>query len=64
MPPPGYRISMTNRKQIEEPLGWFKTVGGFRKTRHRGRDLVEWFFVLAATAYNLIRIPTILASAG
>jgi hypothetical protein len=47
-----------------EPFGWLKTVGGFRKTRHRGRDLVEWFFVLTATAYNLIRIPTILAAAG
>lgn len=61
---PGYRISMIKRKQIEEPFGWFKTVGGFRKTRHCGRDLVEWFFVLTATAYNLIRIPTILAAAG
>jgi Transposase DDE domain len=61
---PGYRISMIKRKQIEEPFGWLKTVGGLRKTRHRGRDLVEWFFVLTATAYNLIRIPTILAAAG
>jgi IS5 family transposase len=61
---PGYRISMIKRKQIEEPFGWFKTVGGFRKTRHCGRPLVEWFFVLTATAYNLIRIPTILAAAG
>ena len=61
---PGYRISTIKRKQIEEPFGWLKTVGGFRKTRHRGRGLVEWFFVLTATAYNLIRIPTILAAAG
>ncbi len=37
-----------------------KTVGGLRKTRHCGRDLVEWFFVLTAAAYNLIRIPKIL----
>jgi hypothetical protein len=27
-----------------------KTVGGLRKTRHCGRSLVEWFFVLTATA--------------
>jgi len=27
-----------------------KTVGGLRKTRHRSRGLVEWFFVLTATA--------------
>jgi transposase len=61
---PGYRISTIKRKQIEEPFGWMKTAGGLRKTRHRGRDLVGWFFVLTATAYNLIRIPKILAAAG
>jgi hypothetical protein len=30
--------------------------------RHRGRGLVEWFFVLTAAAYNLIRIPKLLAA--
>ena len=61
---PGYRISTIKRKRIEEPFGWMKTVGGLRKTRHRGRGLVEWFFVLTAAAYNLIRIPKILAATG
>jgi transposase len=60
---PGYAISMVKRKRIEEPFGWMKTVGGLRKTRHRGRSLVEWFFVLTAAAYNLIRIPKLLAAA-
>jgi transposase len=60
----GYRISTIKRKRIEEPFGWMKTVGGLRKTRHRGRGLVEWFFVLTATAYNLVRIPKILAATG
>jgi hypothetical protein len=41
-----------------------KTVGGLRKTRHRGCGLVEWFFVLTAVAYNLIRIPKLLAATG
>jgi hypothetical protein len=45
---------------IEEPFGWMKTVGGLRKTRHCGR----WFFVLTATAYNLVRIPKILSATG
>lgn len=54
---PGYAVSQQKRKRIEEPFGWIKTVGGLRKTRHRGRRLVEWFFVLTAAAYNLIRIP-------
>ena len=61
---PGYRISTIKRKQIEEAFGWMKTVGGLRKTRHCGRPLVEWFFVLTATAYNLVRIPKILAATG
>jgi transposase len=59
---PGYRISTIKRKRIEEPFGWMKTVGGLRKTRHCGRALVEWFFVLTAAAYNLVRIPKILAA--
>jgi transposase len=59
---PGYAISQIKRKRIEEPFGWMKTVGGLRKTRHRGRPLVEWFFVLTAAAYNLIRIPKLLAA--
>src|ERR1700759_1553351 len=59
---PGYRISTIKRKRIEEPFGWIKTVGGLRKTRHCGRAFVEWFFVLTAAAYNLVRIPKILAA--
>ena len=58
----GYVMSQKIRKRIEEPFGWMKTVGVMRKTRHRGRSLVEWFFVLTAAAYNLIRIPKLLAS--
>ncbi len=56
----GYRISQQKRKRIEEPFGWIKTVGGLRKTRHRGQPLVEWFFVLTAAAYNLVRIPKLI----
>jgi len=61
---PGYAVSMNKRKQIEECFGWMKTVGGLRKTRHRGRALVDWFFVLTASAYNLIRIAKIQAAMG
>jgi len=59
---PGYAISQHKRKCIEECFGWIKTIGGLRKTRHRGRALVEWFFVLTAAAYNLVRIPKLLAA--
>jgi transposase len=61
---PGYRVSTIKRKRIEECFGWIKTVGGLRKTRHRGRALVEWLFVLTAAAYNLVRIPKLLAATG
>src|SRR5262249_2455765 len=57
---PGYRISSIKRNQIEEPIGGINTVGGVRKTLLRGRGLVEWFFVLTAAAYNLIRVPKLL----
>ena len=39
-----------------------KTVGGQRKTRFRGRGRVGWAFTFAATAYNLIRLPKLLAA--
>jgi transposase len=60
---PGYAISQRFRKRIEEPFGWMKSAAGFRKTRHRGRALVGWMFTLTAAAYNLIRIPKLLAAA-
>jgi transposase len=59
---PGYTVSQRFRKRIEEPFGWMKTAAGFRKTRHRGRDLVGWMFTLTAAAYNLIRLPKLLAA--
>lgn len=60
---PGYRDSQRVRKRIEEIFGWLKTVGGMRKTRHRGRDLVGWMFTLSLVAYNLTRIRNLLAAA-
>ena len=41
---PGYATSQRLRKRIEEGFGWIKTVGGLRKTRHRGRARVGWLF--------------------
>jgi len=60
---PGYAISVRVRKRIEEVFGWIKTVGGLRKTRHRGTALVGWMLTLAAAAYNVVRIPKLLAAA-
>lgn len=53
---PGYAVSQRKRKRIEECFGWMKTVGGLRKTRHKGTDRVGWMFIFTAAAYNLVRI--------
>ena len=58
----GYAISQRVRKRIEEPFGWIKEATGFRQAKHRGRDRVRWMFTLRAAAYNLIRLPTLLAA--
>ena len=59
---PGYAVSQRIRKRIEEAFGWIKTVGGLRKTRHRGTARVGWLFTLTATACNLVRLPKLLAA--
>ena len=52
----GYQVSQRIRKRIEETFGWIKTVGNLRKTRHRGVAKVDWYFTLALSAYNLVRM--------
>ena len=57
----GYEISQRKRKRIEECFGWMKTIGGMRKTRHRGTERVGWMFVFTAAVYNLVRIRNLVA---
>ncbi|NIR43887.1 MAG: IS5 family transposase [Gemmatimonadetes bacterium] len=57
----GYVLSQKARKRIEEIFGWLKTVAGWRKSRFRGLDRTEWGFTLALAAYNLTRMPKLLA---
>jgi IS5 family transposase len=59
---PGYALSQCKRKRVEEIFGWIKTVGGLRKTRHRGVTRVDWMFTLALAAYNLIRMRNLLSA--
>ena len=59
---PGYAVSQRKRKRIEEIFGWLKTVGGFRKLRHRGQERVEWMFTFAVATYNLVRISNLEAT--
>ena len=58
---PGYAISQRKRKLIEQVFGWMKTIGGLRKLRHRGGELVDWIVTFTAAAYNLVRLRTLLA---
>jgi transposase len=58
---PGYGASQRIRKRIEETFGWTKTIAGMRKTKLRGLPKVDWAFTFAAAAYNLIRLPKLLA---
>ena len=60
----GYAVSQRIRKRIEEAFGWIKTVAGQKKTRFRGRDRVGWAFTFAAAAYNLVRLPKLLAASS
>ena len=57
---PGYEISQRKRKLVEEIFGWMKTVGGFRKTRYRGRARTGLWAYLTAAAYNLVRMTKLL----
>ena len=58
----GYAASQRVRKRIEEVFGWIKSAAGLRQTKHRGRRRVACSFDLAATAYNLIRLPRLLGA--
>jgi hypothetical protein len=57
----GYGLSQRARKRIEEAFGWMKSIAGQRRTKLRGIDRVGWSFTLTAAAYNLIRLPKLLA---
>lgn len=58
---PGYGASQRVRKRIEEAFGWIKTIAGQSRTKLRGLARLRWSFTLAAAAYNLVRLPRLLA---
>lgn len=58
----GYRLSQVIRKRIEEANGWIKEIGGMAQTKLRGLPRVGWMFAFKAAAYNLIRLPGLLAT--
>jgi transposase len=58
----GYAVSQRERKRIEEIWGWMKTVGGFRKTRFKGRERTELAAYFVGAAYNLLRMASLAAA--
>lgn len=59
-----YAISQRVRKRIEEIFGWMKTIGGLRKTRHKGRARTQLAAEIVGTAYNLLRIAKLKPDLG
>jgi transposase len=58
----GYAVSQRCRKRIEEVFGWSKASAGLAKIKLRGRRKVEAVFTLGLVAYNLVRLPKLLAA--
>jgi len=59
-----YAISQRLRKRIEEGFGWTKTVGGLTQVKVRGLAKVRAAFVFAMAAYNIVRLPKLMAPTG
>jgi transposase len=59
----GYAVSQRKRKLVEEAFAWAKTIAGCAKVKLRGVARVRHNFTLAMAAYNLIRMPRLLAQA-
>jgi IS5 family transposase len=49
---------------IEEAFGWIKTVGGLRKTRHKGLEKLSGQALFAFAAYNLTRMLSLMRPAA
>ncbi len=58
----GYAMSQSRRAMIECIFGWGKQHGTMRKTKHRGIRRVAADFLLNLIAYNLVRIPKLIAA--
>jgi IS5 family transposase len=59
----GYGTSQRKRKLVEEAFGWGKTIAGLAKVKVRSVRSVRHAFTFAMAAYNLIRMPRLLAAA-
>ncbi len=56
----GTRACQHARPRIEPAFGWLKTIAWIRTVKLRGLANVDWVFVFASAAFNLIRLPKLL----
>ena len=56
----GYAMSQHARPRIEPAFGWLKTIAWIRKVKLRGLAKVNWLFVFASAAFNVLRLPKLL----
>ena len=58
---PGYAISLNRRWLVEKCFGWLKQTGPLGQVKYRGLEKVDWLFVSGCAAFNLIRLPRLMA---
>jgi hypothetical protein len=58
----GYAQRRHARPRIEPAFGWLKTLALIRKVKVRGLPKIDRLVVFAAAAFNLRRLPKLLAT--
>jgi len=51
-----YGLAQRIRKRVEEVIGWKKTIGGLRRSRHVDRWKIQQQALIVNAAYNLLRM--------
>jgi transposase len=59
---PGFALSQRKRKLVEKVFGWAKLDRALRQVKLRGLRRVDWLVQIVATAHNLRRMQTLLAT--
>jgi transposase len=59
-----YQMSQRTRKRVEEGIGWSKTIGGLRRSRHVGRWKIGQQVLIVYATYNLLRLARLATIAG
>ena len=59
---PKQMLPIVDRPMIERVPAWLKNIALLRKTKHRGRDKVDWMFVFGLAVYDLVRMRSLLVA--